>query len=670
MPFWWNRRRKYWWGRRYTRPKYRKYQRRRRRYIRRRKPRRTTRRRYRRRKKVRKKRKTLLVRQWQPDSIITCKIKGYLDILMGADGNQYLCYTQNRYALPPPKHPCGGGFSVDRFTLQWLYDQWRLRQNIWTKPNTYKDLCRFIVAKINFYRHKTTDFIVQYSRQPPFLIDKWTYMQYHPYMLLQSNHIKIIPSLETNPRGKYKKRVTIRPPKQMLSKWFFQRQFATADLFQIVTAACSLSYPRLGCCNENRTLTIYYLNPYFYQYSDWGQTKDYPNYYKPYNNIADLEFWSGNQKNPTKYKPKQEIEKGGESHTTSRYYASINYNTGYFSPKVLSAFKVMSDTTTESKPLPLGVARYNPVEDDGKGNEIWLASIHNNAYAKPAEDNLNFNGYPLWLAFWGYWSYLQKIKDKSFFSLHYFVVRSPYIYTAQTEGTKNFFPIIDWAFVQGKEPYDGYLTSTDKSLYYPTAHNQIITINNICKLGPYVPKYENDRLSTWELPIKYNFVFKWGGPHIADHIVENPKTQPQYDVPDHLQKTVQIGDPTKQKPETMFHDWDYRRGFITSTALSRMQQNLESDSSLSTDSECQQKKRKRVDTSLHHPEEKSKKIKTCLQELCKESTFQEEETPENLLRLIQQQQQQQRHLKHNLLTLIKDVKEKQCLLQLQTGIFE
>lgn len=603
-----------------------------------------------------------------------CKIKGFQDLLLGADGNQYLCYSQNRYTLTPSKNPCGGGFAVERYTLQWLYDQWRLRQNIWTKPNTYKDLCRFIKLKLTLYRHPKVDFIFQYNRQPPYLLDKFTYMQYHPYMLLQSKHIKIIPSATTNPRGKTKVKVLIKPPKQMLSKWFFQKQFSGADLVQVAAAACSLNYPRLGCCNENRIINLLYINPYFYSNSDWAQTKTPPHYYQPYANIAkDLYFWTGPPNKPIKTCPEKLI--GNTTTTTStnpKYYQSINWNGGYFSPQVLPAWKIThNEAGQEVKPLPLAIARYNPAEDDGKGNEIWVASIMGGHFEKPAEDNLNFNGFPLWLAFWGYWSYLEKVKDKSFFSQHMFVVKSPYIHPGPTEGTKNYYPLIDRAFTEGKNNYDSYVTTTQKSLWYPTCFDQIVTINNICKCGPYVPKLENDRESTWELPLRYIFTFKWGGPHVSDHIVENPKYQPTYDVPDHLKQNVQITDPVTQKAETMFHAWDYRRGCITPAAIKRVSENLETDSSLESDSDqSTQKKRKRVDTTLHHPEEKTKKIKKCLLSLCEETTYQEEETPQNLFKLIKQQQQQQQQLKLNLLTLIQEMKERQQILQLQTGIFE
>lgn len=210
--------------------------------------------------------------------------------MWGSEGTQYLCCTSQLNEYTRSKYPGGGVFSSQLYSLQYLYDQWRLRNNIWTKTNQLKDLCRYLKCIFYFYRHRHVDFVVYYNRQPPFDIDKHTYMNYHPYMILQQKHKIIIPSIATNPKGKPYIRKKIKPPKQMLSKWFFQEQFTHYDLVQIVASACSLSYPRISCCNENRMLTFYCLNPKFFQNTDWAQTPTGESYYHPYSLIPDLTF--------------------------------------------------------------------------------------------------------------------------------------------------------------------------------------------------------------------------------------------------------------------------------------------------------------------------------------------------------------------------------------------
>nr|UHK05786.1 MAG: ORF1 [Torque teno midi virus] len=669
MPFWWGRRRKFWYGRRryFKRKQYNK--KRRRTLYRRRKHRRPTRRRRRRRRKVRRKKPTLIVRQWQPDSIVLCKIKGYNSLLWGAQGAQYMCCTNEQYEFTRSKYPGGGGFSAQLYSLQYLYDQWRLRNNIWTKTNQLKDLCRYLKTTMSFYRHPHVDFVVWYNRQPPFEIEKETYMQYHPYLLMQQKHKIIIPSLATQPKGKYKKKKTIKPPKQMLSKWFFVQQFAKYDLLLIVAAACSLRYPTISCCNENKMLTLFCINTNFYKSPNWIlKPTDPTKYYQPYKNIPRYTYHATINKVKSDYNIEQEISK---QTTTDKYYFSISKENGYFSQKILKATSI-TNGTQQVKPLPIVYGRYNPTIDDGKGNIVYLQSLTSDTWELPhTTPDFVIKDKPLWLAFWGYYSFLKYKYHEGIFPAHMFVVQSQYILTSNTEIPETLWAFIDPDFIDGKNPWGSLFTYTEQRLWYPTTDWQFKTINAICQSGPMVPKLDNQTYSTWELLTHYNFQFKWGGPQIHDQPVEDPKTKNKYDVPDTIKQAIQIYDPSKNIAATMFHNWDYRRGCITSTAIKRMQQNLPTDSDVSSDTESEPPhKRRRVQPVLHNPEEKTKKIHKCLLSLCEESTSPEAQEETNLLELIHQQQQQQKQLKHNLLTLIKDLKIKQNLLQLQTGVLE
>nr|UHK07287.1 MAG: ORF1 [Torque teno midi virus] len=661
MPFWWRRRRKPWFGRWRQRRYTHRQTRRRRRFQRRWKRRRPYRRRRRRRAKVRRKKKKLTIQQWQPDSITTCKIKGIQDLVLGAEGSQFLCYTQEKRTMPPLLCPGGGGFGVERYTLQYLYYRHFYRENIWTKSNDYKDLCRYIRCKVTLFRHPTVDFIIQYSRQGPFNIDKYTYAGFHPQLMLLKKHHRVIPSLKTMPKGRFKLKLYIKPPKQMINKWFFQKQFADYDLFQIAASACTLSYPRISAGAENRFITIHYLNTLFFKESDWAHTVS--GEWKPYHTIdTAATYWLPNGKQ-YHYTPAPSTLTDQQ-----KYYYSIARTTGWFNTNILQATKVTTKEGTTVGAVPVLHGRYNPAEDDGKGNEVWLTAVTGDEYGKPQDQVLYFDNTPLWLVFYGYWSYIQKMKNTSYFTTSMFVIRSPYIYKQSSVTTNDYMPIVDWSFIQGKNQKNSPYSYLDEKLWYPTCWRQRETINQIVECGPFIPKLDGKPDSTWELNMKYEFVFKWGGPQIQDEDIKNPKQQNTYPVPDTIQETAQVANPHKQKAESMLQSWDFRRGFITNTALKRMSENLLTDSDFQTDSEGSQK-RKRDDAELKNPEEKLKKIKTCLLSLCESTTSQEsqEETPHNLLKLINKQRQQQQLLKHNILTLIKDMKEQQKMLQLQTG---
>lgn len=657
MPFYWRRRRRFWYPYRNFAKK-RRYKRRR--YNSRRKPRRnfrTTRfrRRRRRTRKVRRKRKAITIKQWQPDSIVNCHIKGLAALIVGAEGKQFYCYTNVADAWTPSKVPGGGGFAVQQYSLDFLYEQYIFRRNIWTKTNVLKDLCRYIRCRLTFFRHPSTDFVVVYERQPPFQINKWTYPNTHPVNLLLSKHKRAVLSKYTKPRGKLTVKMTIKPPKQMLTKWFFMEQFTHIPLFLIRAAACNFSYTRLGCCNENEIMTFYYLNTSFYQNGDWGSATT-GEHYKPYTNA------------PTTYTASYLT--GNDVKITD--IQGVTYENGYFQSKLLRATKLRTEQSAQAS-TPINVARYNPNRDSGKKSAIWLMSIITKPYKKPTDQTLILEGLPLWMALYGFLQFVTTMKsDKNFLDSYILAIQSDGIEPWAQIGTLNWYIPIDKSYIEGKMPYNNpYVPLSAKSKWYPNIWVQLETLNNIVKCGPYIPKYSQTRESTWELHYKYDFFFKWGGPQLTDPTIANPADQGHYDVPDTVTQAIQVRNPAKQKAKALLHSWDWRRGFVTERALKRMSCNISTDTDCQPDAEeIPLKKRKKTTAALPNPQEDQEEIQSCLLSLCEESTFQETEDPQQLLQLINQQRQQQHELKYSILRLLADLKEKQRMLQLQTGILE
>lgn len=122
--------------------------------------------------------------QWQPQSIRKCKIKGHGTLVLGAEGTQMYCYTTEKMKYIPPRVPYGGGFGVEKYTLDYLYEEYTFTNNIWTASNILKDLCRFLYVKFIFFRHPETDFVISYNNQPPFDINKYTFPSTHPHQML------------------------------------------------------------------------------------------------------------------------------------------------------------------------------------------------------------------------------------------------------------------------------------------------------------------------------------------------------------------------------------------------------------------------------------------------------------------------------------------------------
>nr|UHK07004.1 MAG: ORF1 [Torque teno midi virus] len=661
MPFWWGRRRKFWYGRaRYHKKRRFRKRKQTRRYTRRR-PRRLTRRRRRRKRKVRRKKQKIPIQQWQPDSIRKCKIKGFSCLVLGAEGRQMYCYTNEAHEYVPPKAAGGGGFGCELITLKWLFTEYLAHNNIWTTSNKYLDLCRYTGCTIKLFRHPTIDFVVFYERQPPFTLDKLTYTEIQPQNILLRKKKRILLSRAAKPFGRPYIKLKIKPPKQMITKWFFQQDFCKFALVKLCAAAADFSYPDINPLAVSTILTIYALDINFYNNSNWGSAASK---YVPHG-TSTIAYYR-----PPPYKPDTDKTTISSANLTTEQ--SISYDKGWFQPKLLGgALYTTADKTnnTLAGDQPLIVLRYNPQTDDGVGNEVYLCSIFKLHYDKPSvTEDYHLNNLPLWMAFYGYWDYLKSTtQDKGIMETHFFVVKSKSLHPITQPTKQSYYPIVDKEFIDGKWPFDEYVTLNDKAKWYPTCEHQRQTINNIVKSGPYVPKLDNLKYSNWQLNYNYTFFFKWGGPQTTDPPVEDPCKQQKYDVPDTLKQSVQISDPEKLIPESILHAWDFRRGYVTTRALKRMSENLPINSSLeSTYSESPQKKRK-VTKEMPHLKEKEDKIKKCLLSLCEKPTFQE---TENLQQHILEQQQQQQHLRKNILQLLTFLKKDQLHMQMQTGLME
>nr|UHK06895.1 MAG: ORF1 [Torque teno midi virus] len=665
MPFWWGRRRKFWYGRRRYFKKRRFAKRKPRRRFTTRRNRKFTRRRKRRKRKVRRKKAKINIQQWQPDSIRKCKIKGFSCLVLGAEGRQFRCFTNNSDKYVPPKAAGGGGFGCEVINLKWLFSQYIAHNNIWTTSNQYLDLCRYTGCKIKLFRHPYIDFAIFYERQPPFELDKLTYTELQPQNILLRKKRKILLSRQAKPFGKPYITIRVRPPKQMITKWFFQQDFCKYALLKLCASACDFSYPDINPKAVSTVLTLYALDYAFYNNSNWGNASKA---YVPYGTSQTAYF------RPPPYDTKKQAQTINSNSLTAQ--EAISYEKGWFQPGLIGgALYVSAQAETSSyKPTltgaqPLITLRYNPQADDGVGNEVYLCSIFSSHYDKPSvTESYHLNNLPLWMAFYGYWDFLQQTtQDKGIMETHFFVVKSKALKCITQPDKQSYYPLVDKEFINGKWPNDEYVTANDKTKWYLTCEHQRQSINNIVKSGPYVPKLDNIPYSNWQLNYQYTFFFKWGGPQTTDPPVEDPCTRKKYEVPDTLKQSLQISDPEKLVPESILHAWDFRRGIVTSTALKRMSENLPIDSSIQSDNSETPSKRRKVSKEIPHLKEKEDKIKRCLLSLCENPTCQE---TENLQQYIQQQQQQQQHLRKNILQLLTFLKKDQLHMQMQTGLME
>nr|UHK03707.1 MAG: ORF1 [Torque teno midi virus] len=648
MPFWWKRRNK-WWRGRYRkfykrRPTYKPRKRRLRRY----KPRRTTRYRHRRRKKVRRKFKKLTLKQWQPKFITKCKVKGLQLFCLGAEGKQMLCFTEEKFSWTPPKIPGGGGFSAEQYTLQYLYNEWTDGNNYWTHSNATKDLVRYTGCKFTFYKHNKTDFLVNYSRKPVGTIDKYYYCNLHPKELLLRKRTKVVHRNTIKPNSKQYVKVRIKPPRTMQTNWYVQSDFANKPLLDLHVVACDLINSYISTVDNNQLVTSYALALQFYQHPNWGADTGTA-MYRPFPTIA------------TTLTPTVDGKKRAPLHFGGlNYKQSVSYEQGWFQTMLLRATEL-----DEQDVLPITVVRYNPKQDTGHGNQIYIKHITQLNYNPPTVDTAILLGEkPLWQLLYGYISYCQKVKPtENILKSYVLCIISPFIFPFKQNEPHI---LIDSSFYQGKGPYDSDPTTEQKKLWYPTVEHQQKIINTIVETGPFIPKYGRDRESSWDLHGKYCFYFKWGGEETDEQDAFDPSKQITYAITHDLAEAIQISDPSQQIPSSIIHAWDYRRGLLTNTALKRIRENIPLDETLSTDSEPLPKKKKTNGIPVKTQE--TQEIQTCLQELFEESSFHTPEDQTQIIELIQQQHQQQQQLKRNLLHLIADLKKQQTSLKMKTGL--
>lgn len=579
--------------------------------------------------------------------------------MLGGEGRQFVCYTDSRFDWNLATTPGGGGFGVEKYTLNYLYLENKRGNNVWTTSNVNLDLCRYTGASIRFYRHEHLDFVVCYDRNYPMQLEKYTYAYTHPYNLLQQKHKTIIPSLKTQPLNrKTSIKIKIKPPRQMSTKWFFQEQFGSQGLFTLYSSVIDLRYSHLSCCNSNQLVTFYSLNGDFYKNGNWGYVATTTTPYSPYNGIKKGEYkgtdWTGKKTLSVNI-------------TANDYNSSVAYNNGWFNSTLLQ----IAHPETPSENPAIIKSRYNPTIDNGVGNKVWVTSLLKNSLGPPETDfDLVIDGLPLWQLWWGFLSYVTKKKNDKYFLKSYIAVFQCKYCEPQT-GTHHYFIPIDPTFIQGQNPYGRFSIHNNTDKWFPNVTNQLETINNFVQTGPFVPNLDNQRQSTWELKSRYSFYFKWGGGQQPDQIAADPAKQATYSVPDKLRQAVQICNPERQDATKILHSWDFRRGLVTGKALKRILQDTKDDSNDSTftDTETQPRKKKKKGNSLPLQEEDQEEEENCLLSLFEEDSCQESQTSQDLFQLIKQQQQQQQSIKLNLLHLISQLKKKQKMLQLQTGMF-
>lgn len=550
----------------------------------------------------------------------------------------------------PANYAAGGGFSIIVFTLDSLFDELLKLRNYWTVTNENLDLVRYTGCKIDFFRHTDVDLVVTYNLCEPMQVHKLSNMQTHPYRLLLESKKIIIPSFKTAPHIKKNYiRKKIKPPKLQINKWFFQRDYATTPLLMLHAASCSLNHMYAAINSKNTTAGLYCINPDIFQKANFANATGY----YPNSQI----YYFGTENGSHTPQPNDLIPLTSITRTAGKRGTTLSQATkgNIFWHEYLHDDKQVFYSTTQSptnssqikpldKPILYG-CRYNAYDDYGTDNEIYIVNNLNESFDTGTTD-LSLKGYPLWLGLWGLTDWWRKLRPGYQLDQNYsIVIKTNHIYPK----LKYYVPL-DITFIENKGPWGTDVTDlshSSQSHWYPRLLFQEETINDITMTGPATPKGEY--LKEWDHHLRYKFYMRWGGCPSKLVQIENPKTQPKYDIPD--KSIIQhIQDPKQQTPTKITYAWDVRRGNLTETAFQRFTEHPTTVQLSSTETT----KRKRPATDPPTCYEPTK-----LQKLLQETQIQtetEEESEKTPLQLqLNQLQLRQRNITRNILKIIQHI---------------
>lgn len=684
--------------------------RRRRRYYRRRL------RRGRRRGRRKRHRQTLVLRQWQPDVVKHCKITRWMPLIICGSGSTQMNFITHMDDFPPMGYTYGGNFTNLTFSLEGIYEQFLYHRNRWSRSNHDLDLARYKGTTLKLYRHQTLDYIVSYNRTGPFQISDMTYLSTHPAMMLLQKHRIVVPSLLTKPKGKRSIKVRIKPPKLMLNKWYFTKDICSMGLFQLQATACTLYNPwlrdstkspvigfrvlknsiytnlsnlpdqegtRKSIINtklqpDNLTGTDFYKKGWEYTYTKLMA----PIYYQavPNSTYNWLNYQTNYLQVLTKFKSKrteslQLIKKEFlyhyPSNTTIDFLKdySLTHDWGLYSPYYLTPTRISLDWETAWT-----YVRYNPLADKGIGNRLyaqWCSEKSSNL--DNTKSKCIMKDLPLWACCYGYIDWIVKSTGvSSAVTDMRIAIICPYTEPALIGSTPEvgFIPVSD-TFCNGDMPFLApYVPIKWWTKWYPMIAHQKEVIEAIVNCGPFVPRDQTK--PSWEITLGYKMDWLWGGSPLPSQAIDDPCQKPTHELPDpdRHPRMLQVSDPTKLGPKTVFHKWDWRRGMLSKRSIKRVQED-------STDDEYVAgpvpRKRNKFDTpaqGLRTPEKESYTLLQALQESGQESSSEsQEQAPqekenqkEALMEQLQLQKQHQRVLKRGLKLLLGDV------LRLRRGV--
>lgn len=565
--------------------------------------------------RVRKKLKKITVKEYQPETIRKCCIKGIQPLIICNQKRLANNFRDYENSFIYHNQPGGGGFSLTKFNLDAFYEQHLKIRNWWTKSNNFLPLCRYTGCKLKLYKSENVDYVCSYYTCYPMVDTLHLHNSCQPSIQLMNPDSIIVPSKRTQPKGKPYKTVKIPPPSQLQSKWYFTQDIAKSGLLLLATTICSLDHYYIASNAESNNIGFKTLNTKYINRHNFGSTAEYG--WIPWQEGTQQKTFWVHRSAPATTVNTDQLTLGDCIYlgNASTYQPGSYVNSKSLITEYLSSYKnwgnifwhqyiqgealilvctksfaqikqFNKDTkltasngfTPLTEPIYL-YCRYSPDIDTGTGNLAYiLPNVRDtNNWDPPNSENLKHGGFPLWILFFGWLDWLRKAKYVVHLDDFYTVVfKSPFI-TPKLD----FYCPLDEDMLNNKSPYqdqEGLIVPSDTSNWNPHVRFQQQTLENIVQAGPATAKFPHGTKSV-EVKCKSSFYFKFGGCPPKMETIADPTKQDKYPIPNNQQQLYSLQNPS-QPPETFLYSFDVRKDIITKPAAKRIKKDWQTETDL------------------------------------------------------------------------------------------
>lgn len=429
-------------------------------------------------------------------------------------------YTQYMESIPAEGTPSGGGFSLNKFSLDCLYNEHQKARNVWTKGNKNLPLVRYTGCEFKIYRPTNTDAVLKFQTCYPMTATPLTYTGTQPYMMMMSRGSKKISRLDNTKNKKPYKRFKFKPPEQMSNKWFFSADFANKPLIMLAATAADFENIYISKYSESNTISLRFLNTQIFRNRHFNKLPT-----TGYHPKTGMWLWAAENGNdpPTfnemiflgntvQYRlgtPMKTIKPNAKSiqeiisdpgftklenwgNPFHENYMNLKHQLWWTQTSPTAHLSTHKDKSPTTKVDNLGFnklqqelffyGRYNPNRDKGENTQLYYLKNYEEEsdWEPPTNQNLILTGFPLWLLIWGNLDYQLKLAEVNHLENNYIAV----IKTNKIEPTippLDAYILLDTNFTHGdSEWHDEHgRTNYDNIHWFPQVNYQKRTLETL-----------------------------------------------------------------------------------------------------------------------------------------------------------------------------------------------